>query len=388
MSFLYDRLVANIDKATTDPKIEAEITAKKEKLKGLIATNQKFIDTQKKFLFDKSPKTINDPYVIAYEDIGLLKGILDELDELNKKATDIDTLTDKTQEIIGRYNSLARNSFTHGIAWSDNIDMKGNASRFNYHTYINCLRQALHDYPDMTGEYKTAALAVIPALKEVLKNNLYTNDHSYNEEIQNINKKYDTLIQKFITGTAGKGADEWDPKTGKMMNIYTDIQKKFMVTNKLRLDFKELPTDPDVLPDIVKTKIESDALKADKELDSFSIWNVLQKALSTGLTIGLVLLVIFLAGMGASIAVNLNVYKPLAYRILYTFYGMLFSPIVLIYGLLYRGWWLGKKQVYYGFLPLIPYFFINKYTRFLLGWLTYRPDNHIWDLQEWRTYRT
>lgn len=385
MSFLYDRIIAHVDKATSDPQAEEQFKAKRAKLKGLIKTNQEFIDTQKKFLFNKTPKTISGEYVIAYEDIQLLKGILDELDDLNKKATEHGELTDKTEEIMGRYNSLARNAFLDNWSWSDKIPLKGRGVRFNYYNTINAIRQALHDFPDLPSQYKGPATDFISTMKDVLKNNLYTNDNSYDEGTHKLQQKYSTLITKMQDGMRGQ-KDDWDPKTGIMIKIYNHLMSKFLIKNRQHIDFVELPTDPPLFSDLIKSKEESDAAIAEKEKDTFSIWNVFKTATSTGLTIGITLLVFLLALMGASIAVNLNVYKPIPYRIICMFYGMLFSPIVLIYGLLYKGWWLNKQPVYYGFLPLIPYFFINKYTQFFLGWLTYRPDNRIWDLQEWRTY--
>jgi hypothetical protein len=87
-------------------------------------------------------------------------------------------------------------------------------------------------------------------------------------------------------------------------------------------------------------------------------------------------------------AVNLNVHKPLAYKILYTIYGFLFGFIVIPYVLLYRWWLMGHKPVYYGYLPLIPRFFINPTVQFLLGWLTYKPEKSIESLEEWRHHGT
>jgi len=385
MSFLYDRIVAQIDKATTDPNIEKELQAKRDKLKAVIKNNQTFIDSQRKFLFDKTPKNLSDPVLIAYEDIQLLKAILDELDSLNKSATDIGTLNDKTEEITNRYNSLARNAFQNGTSWSNKIDIKGRGARLTYYLYINALRQALHDFPDMPSEYKGPANEILATLREILKNNLYTNDESYNEGFHKLQEKYSKLIQK-IQQERQKAKDIWDPKDGIMAKVFNETTTKVFSKNKQRIDFKELPTDPELMSDIVKSKEESDALKADKEQDTFSIWNVIKNAVSKGLTIGGILLILLLALMGASIAVNLNVYKPIGFRILYMIYGMIFSPIVIIYGILYRSWWHGKKPVYYSFLPLIPYFFVNRYTQFLLGWLTYRPDNEMWNLEEWHKH--
>lgn len=385
MSFLYDRIVAQIDKATTDPNIERELQAKRDRLKAVIKNNQSFIDSQRKFLFEKTPKKLSDPLIIAYEDIQLLKAILDELNNLNKSATDIETLNDKTEEIMHRYNSLARNAFQSGTSWSDKIDIKGRGIRTAYYLYINGLRQALHDFPDMPSEYKGPATDILATLREILKNNLYTNDNSYEEGFHTIQEKYSKLNQK-MQQDREKGKDIWDPKDGIMVKVVNQSITKVFTKNNQRIDFKELPTDPEVMSEIVKSREEAEVLKKDLEKDTFSIWNVITNAASKGLLIGGILVILLLGLMGASIAVNLNVYKPIGFRILYLIYGMIFSPIVIIYGILYRSWWNGKKPVYYSFLPLIPYFFVNRYTQFLLGWLTYRPDNEMWNLEEWHKH--
>jgi hypothetical protein len=380
MSFLYDRLVSHIDSATRNPQAEEEAKVKQNKFKELNKKTQTFIDNQKKLLFDKTPKKISDEIVIAHEDIQLLKGILDELDKANKTITDYDTLNTKSEEITERYNSLAKNSFKSGSQWIPGA----RGVRLDFYILINSIRQALQDYPDIPYEYNSTGKEVIKSLKNTLETNLYTNDNAYEEAKYNLREKYSTIIQKIQNGIGGDGKDEWDSKTGIMLKCINGTKEKYYNKNNLRIDFKELPTDPDLLTDVVKSKAEYDAVQIDKEMDNFSIGNVFKTAISIGLRIGLILLIIFLALMGGSIAVNLNVYKPWPYRIFYAIYGMIFSPIVLFYRLVYRGWWLGKRPVYYGFFPIIPYFFVNKYTRFFLSWLTYKPDEHVWDLQEWR----
>ena len=377
MSFLYDRLIAHVDKITRDPEGDAIRKADRAKLKDYVKENQDFIDSQKRFLFNKMPKTIRDPVAIAYEDTLLLKAILDELDKANKSATDYDTLHEKVDEIMTRYNALARNSFATGTVWSEKTKNVGRNVRLIYYYYINFIRQALHDYPDMPSEYKSKANEIILRLRNTLDENLYTNDNMYDSQIQDLKNKYDSDIQQLQNRTG-----LWEEK-GIMRQIYTTTEVKYRKNNS-HIDFKELDTDPELLTDVIKSKQEFDALKVDKEQDTFDILSMFKTTLTTGLTVGIILVLIFLALIGSSVSTNLNIYKPVGYRIIYAIYGFIFSPIVLLYATLYRGWWLGKKPVYYGFIPLVPYFFINRYTQFFLGWMTYKPDNHIWDLQEWR----
>ena len=94
---------------------------------------------------------------------------------------------------------------------------------------------------------------------------------------------------------------------------------------------------------------------------------------------------IFIVGglYGAHLATNLNVYRSWPYRLLYTVYGFIFFPVVILYVLGYRWWWKGKKPRYYALLPLIPYFVKQPVLAQLLSWLTFRPDDVMDSLQEW-----
>jgi hypothetical protein len=87
--------------------------------------------------------------------------------------------------------------------------------------------------------------------------------------------------------------------------------------------------------------------------------------------------------LGAHYATNLNVYRAWPYRLLYTVYGFIFFPVVLVYVLGYRWWWKGKKPRYYSLLPLIPYFINQPLLAQLFSWLTFRPDDVMDSLQEW-----
>jgi hypothetical protein len=86
---------------------------------------------------------------------------------------------------------------------------------------------------------------------------------------------------------------------------------------------------------------------------------------------------------GACLAVNLNIYRTWPYRLLYAIYGFIFFPLVIIYVLGYRWWWLERKPIIYSTLPLIPYRMTVPWMEMTLGWLTYRPDDIVETLQEW-----
>jgi hypothetical protein len=89
---------------------------------------------------------------------------------------------------------------------------------------------------------------------------------------------------------------------------------------------------------------------------------------------------------GAHLATNLNLYRSWPYRLLYAIYGFVFFPIVIGYVLGYRWWWKGKKPQYYSLLPMIPYFINHPMLAYLFSWLSYKPDDAIKSLEEWKTW--
>jgi hypothetical protein len=106
--------------------------------------------------------------------------------------------------------------------------------------------------------------------------------------------------------------------------------------------------------------------------------------------VGTILLCFFLVigGIyGSSLATNLNLYRSWPYRVLYAVYGFIFFPIVVVYVLGYRWFWLGRKPRYYGLIPLVPEPFTRPILQTLLGWLTYVPDDAVHALEEWNPDR-
>jgi hypothetical protein len=135
----------------------------------------------------------------------------------------------------------------------------------------------------------------------------------------------------------------------------------------------------------LQDKIAAKAAADEKMKDEFSVTRLLGNATSYAVAIAMITLFLFICMIGSSMAVNLNIYKSYPYKLLYTIYGFLFAIIVVPYVVGYRWLYKGKRPKYYGFLPFIPRYFTNHYVQMLFGWLTYRPDEHIWDLQEWRS---
>ncbi len=102
-------------------------------------------------------------------------------------------------------------------------------------------------------------------------------------------------------------------------------------------------------------------------------------------TIGLILLVaILLIGgvYGASLAVNLNVYKSAPFRVIYAIWGFLFFWVVIPYVWIYRRFWLGKSPRFYAIMPLVPYHFNHWFMNKFFDWITFRPED-VDELKEW-----
>ena len=130
--------------------------------------------------------------------------------------------------------------------------------------------------------------------------------------------------------------------------------------------------------------------KAAKEAEqkrrrTFSVSGLFIKALEIIFSIVFTFLIFAAAIWGASLATNLNVYHSAPYRVLYAIWGFLFFWLVIPYTYIYRVWWLQRNiPRYYSILPLIPYHIDHDWTRALFGWLTYRPDDNMFCLEEWK----
>ncbi len=102
-------------------------------------------------------------------------------------------------------------------------------------------------------------------------------------------------------------------------------------------------------------------------------------------TIALIVFValIFIGGVyGASLAVNLNVYKSAPFRVIYGIWGFLFFWVVIPYVWGYRRFWLGKTPRFYAIMPLVPYRFNHWFMDKFFDWITFRPED-VDELKEW-----
>lgn len=349
MSILADRLVHHINKATKDPEAEKAEREEQAKIKELIKKYKPIYNAQNERIILATKDYTLDPDEIKH---------LKELNDARKSLLDNTTgmleeeFKDKWDSLSEKYDILA--SFAFGY-------------RMNFYNVIKIIKQARHDNPKAKATILTYFNELQKEIKKVLDDNKENDSVAiYAAEMESIRSGLDAEKKQ-------------DPEIDKMIqDAATKLQK-----HNNKLDFQEEGGAP--VPDSILEQQEADAeAAADAERDDFSIGRFISKAVGYAITIFTIILILFVLGIGASFAVNLNVYKPYPYKILYAIYGSLFSIIVIPYTLLYRWAFLGKRPHYYGFIPIVPRFFVHRPIQFLFGWLTYMPDEKMWELEEWR----
>lgn len=132
-----------------------------------------------------------------------------------------------------------------------------------------------------------------------------------------------------------------------------------------------------------RERAEADTKKR-QSLANFNVGRFLATSTGTAVTIIFCFLLVGCGILGASLATNLNLYREWSYRIFYLVYGFLFSPIVIVYVYLYRWWWKEKRPKFYALFPLIPYRLDHPWMARFFSWLSYKPDDYIHSLEEWR----
>jgi len=101
---------------------------------------------------------------------------------------------------------------------------------------------------------------------------------------------------------------------------------------------------------------------------------MLKRALTVTNSVVTTFLIVALGIFGASLATNINVYKPLPYRILYLIYGFVFFFVVIPYVLLWRWLYQKKQPRFYALFPIIGMHLDNPTTAALFSWLSFKPD--------------
>jgi hypothetical protein len=182
------------------------------------------------------------------------------------------------------------------------------------------------------------------------------------------NATYDPEAEKFAKERKEKAEAEKEAKQAEAANKKATEQEK----KEAEANAKEAA--------IKKKKAEENA--------RFSIGRLFGRIVGVAFQIVIIFGIVGIGILGASLATNLNLYRDWPYRVLYLIYGFVFSPLVIAYVYVYRWLMKGKRPRFYSIFPLIPYKFENRWAEKALSWLSYKPDDMISSLEEWKTSTT
>jgi hypothetical protein len=354
MSFLTERITNYVDKLTRDPVEEEKRKKEQVAIAKLIKGYKPILKADIEEVLKVDHKYISDFDRTILQEINKERSTL--LD--NKSGLSLIEIEDKWDDSTEKFNNILRPS-----------EPILRERRLQIELFIKSLKQCEQDVKEKKQTVSAENLKLADDLKKELQK--YQKDNVHNYSALTYQKKFEVLGQRFT-----------QPQQGEFFNIcYGSFIK--LHKNNFQLDFKDEDGKP-VPASVLEAKEKEDALRNDKEQDTFDTSRMLLSILNTALRVFFSLLFIFLILISASLAVNLNIYKPIPFRILYAIYGALFAFIVVPYTVFYRWMYLGKRPNYYGFMPFIPRFFIHRPIQFLFGWLTFKPDEHMWELQEWR----
>jgi len=360
MSFLLDRAQAWLNKSTSDPEAEAALQKQQAALKTLISNKRKFLNSEKTSIANAK---LN--YNIETPDVDLLNTFIDDgfkyLDGAsNNTASSINSYFADNFEKDSKYAALCK------LAYAPGSYPNSEGQRRIIWEIVKAAKQAKHDNPDVAAPVSAIFDEIKTRAMSFLSNNPYSSTDVYNGFRQELNRDY------FPTGGKNDAFIKlWNPAFAK-------IQKNH------ELDFPDPDGSAIAGMDARLAQQHQANLQLDAGKDQFSVGRMLMNAVNYTITVAFILVILFILCMGASMSVNLNIYRPVPYRIFYAIYGFIFGLVVVPYVLLYRWWWKGKQPHYYGFIPIVPRFFVVPAIQFLFGWLTYKPDTHVWELQEWR----
>lgn len=387
MSFvdkLYKRGVKYLDNLTRDPKAEAEERQRIKLLKEAQEKASKILAAEKTLLhkarITQSPGRPEEAirYSIFPEDAKDIQTFLDNVTTTVNEAETGEEVDDIVKSSFNDgYENYKNNSVFNGA-----VLPTATGARVGMWLVLRAIKQLINDNEDLSAKELSLLKTVQEDIKTLLDNVKYKNVKEWEPIVVEDLKNLDTYkkILQTPADKLDKSSDEYKIIISLAPKIYPAAMK--LLKNHGEVDFQDKEGDAftgNVTEETKKIK----AIKIDRVNDNFDIGSLILKTLSYMLSVLFFLMTFLLLSLGASMAVNLNVHKPLAYKILYAFYGYLFGLVVLVYVCGYRWWWLGKKPEYYGFLPLIPRFFVNPTVQFLLGWMTYKPNESISSLKEW-----
>lgn len=389
MSFLYQRFITYLDNVTRDPAAEA---LERKRLKDLktaqVKANKQIEDEKiliKKAQNKRSPGVPEESlrYSIFPEDSKDIMTFLDNATVIVANAHEGEEVDDYMNDNFSDdYENYKINAILN-----TSIYPKAQGGRAGLWMIIRGIKQLIHDNDNLSDSEKAVLNTIQDNIKKILSDTKYRKPADWTPIVQDDMKnvaKYQDLLNSQVDNI-DKNSDEYKIVMSLSPKIYKTLQK--LIKNHGEVDFNDKEGDI-FTGNISEDSIKEKEVKEDKTQDKFELGSLLYNTLSYTFTVMMTLLFFFILSLGSSMAVNINVHKPLAYKILYAIYGFLFGFIVIPYVLLYRWWLKGHKPVYYGYLPLIPRFFINPTVQFLLGWLTYKPEKSIESLEEWRHHGT
>ena len=168
-------------------------------------------------------------------------------------------------------------------------------------------------------------------------------------------------------------------KFAKKQQAEVDKSKKDDSIAKLNTEMKSKK-------DEESKKLSNEKVKQDriqKERSEFSFSRLIVRILTIIALIVFIALVLIGGVYGASLAVNLNVYKSAPFRVIYAIWGFLFFWVIIPYVWGYRRFWLGKSPRFYAIMPLVPYRFNHWFMDKFFDWITFNPED-VDELKEWR----
>ena len=368
MSFLGTRAFASLNKATEDPVAEKKLREQQREAKDQIREYKTKLADERTLL-----KIALTKKQILKVDADILQGMLDDLtkylDDPNTLSLVKDDIKDRWEDTFNahKYYALARTAFEPGVYPGGK---QGEFHvRFVTHAGLAFFKQFRHDVAKIKPTTKAELDEGIKTCEAFLKDNIYSTQDVYTTYWQSVQEDLNTVLRD------PENKEIWEKNYAI---ILAKIQK-----NKGLLDFEETPGAPTANAAARAEGAQLEKFKSDAEKDEFNVTRLLKNAFNNGISYVILAVVIFVLLLGSSMAVNLNMYKPMPFKILYAIWGFLFGLIVVPYVLIYRWYWLGKQPRYYGFLPFIPGFFVRPITQFVFGWLTYKPDDLMGETQEW-----
>lgn len=354
MSFLTNRAFSWLNQKTNDPAADKQLREQRREAKDYIrAMRNMLTDEKNRLTVEKTEKRF---FKEEYErikkkyDDGL--AYLDNAEDLEKPVIE-DYIKDNFDERFREFYRISKGGPNEG---------PGSGVRYQLRASAKGAQQALHDNAELKPTIKETIESMQKRITQFLNENWDANE--------SVHRTFQTTLEKDFPQNSPAS-----PEINKVL-----IPAWLKVSKNGDIDFED-----GILSAIsISDNGNKRALSNDKKQDDFSIGRLLFNASNYAITITGICLILFVSFMGSSFAVNLNIYKATPFKVLYAIYGFLFGLIVVPYVVFYRWLYKGKKPRYYGFMPFIPHFFTNPYIQFLLGWLTYRPDDKMWELQEWR----